>query len=52
MEVLAFILALIAVALFVVAWIQSQFQNLIAVGLAVLAAAWVVQLTVTGTLIH
>lgn len=51
MEVLAFILALIATALFVVAFIQSNPTNL-AAGLAVLVVAWIVDLTVTGTIIH
>lgn len=52
MTVLAFIVALLAGVLFIVAFIQSKFTNLIAAGLAALTAAWIVQLTVTGTLIH
>jgi len=52
MTVLAFIVALLAGVLFIVAWIQSQWTNLVAAGLAALTAAWILQLVVTGTLIH
>ena len=53
MNVLSFILAIVAVVLFCLAAFGVAARvNLIALGLAVLTVAWIVALTVSGSLVH
>jgi len=48
MEIIAFVLAVVAGALFIAEWARTR--SLVALGLALLTAAWIVQLVVqTGS---
>lgn len=52
MNVAAFIIAIVAIACFLVAAVQPPHIWLLPVGLAVLVLSWMVALTTTGTLVH
>lgn len=53
MTLIALIVIIVAIAAFTVAWVQSEFRDLVALGLALFALAWLLQLVVAGgTLIH
>ena len=50
MPIIAFIVAILAGVLFLVEFLQTR--SIIAAGLAALTAAWILELTVSGSLVH
>lgn len=52
MNIIAFILALIAAVLFAVEFLRSQWQSLVALGLCLLSVAWIVELIAKSHTVH
>lgn len=52
MQLFALVLAIAAAVVFFVDWSRSTRANLVALGLALLSVAWIVQLVFAGTLIR